>query len=118
MRISRARRRFAVAMLIGLVQSAKADVWRDAATGQPVASGPILPTRVGLLGEPGPHQGILPTVADPSRAFDPETGRNCVRVKSDCTPKRTAVSPPPASPSTPEVGMIVEPRIGGGLGGA
>lgn len=54
---------------------------------------------------------VLSDPGDPNRAYDPETGRNFAR---EACPPRTAVTPPP----TPQIGMVIEPHIGLGIGGA
>jgi hypothetical protein len=87
-------------------------IWKDAATGQTVASGPILSGRRDLdpsLARPGieagHYEGILADAGDPNRAFDPVTGRNFVR--DPCPSQRTTTTTPPPS----EQGTVV-PRTG------
>ena len=86
----------------GFVQQASAQVWRDGATGQVVASGPILPeSRATSTGQDIVIRGVRPEAGDPNRAFDPETGRNFVRgpCPPPYSPGRTT---PPTTKSPPE----------------
>lgn len=84
--------------------------WIDTKTGQPVGELPI-------IAGPGEHPFgtgyhiVYPDISDPKRAYDPDTKRNFAR--EVCSP-RTATAPQ----STPQVGMVVEPRIGIGGGGS
>lgn len=90
--------------------------WKDAATGKPVSSGPIVGVvQVGLTPGKNVPRAVRPEIGDPNRAFDSETGRNFVR--GPCRQTRTATAPPPA-PLTPQVGMVIEPKISIGLGGS
>lgn len=81
------------AVLVCLVgaSGAYAQAWHDSATGQPVASGPILtgrrdidPSLAGPGIEAGHFEGILPDVGDPNHAYDPVTGRNFFFDRNQC----------------------------------
>jgi hypothetical protein len=104
--------------------------WKNAATGRTVPSGPIVGqvqvagSRPQPAGGPGFRQydpairpgdnvpvAVRPEIGDPNRAFDPASGRNFVRVP--CRPTTTTTVP-----STPQIGMVVEPKIGVGIGGS
>src|SRR6266849_6214072 len=104
--------------IAAFTHTALAQVWRDAATGEPVASGPILdPIRPGSSifsgDEPYYYRAVLPNPrGDTNRAFDPRTGRTFVR--SPCHSTETATVPTP----TPQIGMVIEPKISIGLGGS
>jgi len=85
-------------------------VWRDAATGQAVASGP-LQTVSPVVGQPY-YRGVLPSAADPNTAFDPETGRNFVSVP--CPPPTQTTKPSPTTTvTTPEENKKVALQIRG-----
>jgi hypothetical protein len=86
----------------GVALTASAEpVWRDAATGQAVASGPIF-NKVGatVTGADIVQRGVLSDPGDPNRAHDPVTGRNFVR--GPCRPAETTTGVPgggrPAAP--------------------
>jgi len=86
------------AQAIASIENPCGCVWRDAKTGEPVGSGPFMtvnpfPGR----GEPY-YRGILPDAADPSTAFDPQTGRNFFKVPC---PKKTVMTPQQESPNSP-----------------
>lgn len=70
-------------------------VWKDAASGKPVPSGPIVQRIEGLLGAKFYFEGILPDAGDPNRAFDPVSGRNFVRKKCPAKKPKTIEQPPP-----------------------
>jgi hypothetical protein len=72
--------------------------WIDTKTLKTVASWPSIGGRV--------IRGM-----DPNNAYDPETGRNFAR--EPCRPRAAA-----AAPTTPQVGMIFEPKISVGGGGS
>ena len=75
-------------------------VWRDAKTGEPVASGPILPTGQTVPFQPA-FRAVLPSAGDPTTAFDPESGRNFV--KAPCPPPTQTTKPSPTTTvTTPE----------------
>ncbi|HVT55980.1 MAG TPA: hypothetical protein VHD34_08025, partial [Xanthobacteraceae bacterium] len=79
----------------GFAEKAQAQ-WIDAATGKPVASGPMLAqksypgggVRPGI--EAGKLEGIPPNADDPNHAFDPVSGRNFFFDRRTCQWKDSA----------------------------
>jgi hypothetical protein len=90
-------------------------VWIDAKTGQPVASGPVFPFQHPTpgfgAGTTTIFRGILSAAGtDPNRVFDPETGRNFVRIQSDCPPKPKTTEQPPTGN---QVGSVPPLKLNG-----
>ncbi len=81
--------------------------WIDVKTGKSVVSRPV------LLNDPNDYSKgvrvVKTNIGDPKRAYDPVSGRNFAL--QPCP--KTAV---PAT--TPQVGMVIEPHVGIGIGGS
>jgi hypothetical protein len=92
-------------------------VWRDAKTGEPVASGPILQAGITLTNQPV-DRAVRTDPADRNTAFDPESGRNFVLVP--CPPQTATTTPPTSVARGPgTTGMGFTPTIQlRGFGGA
>ena len=90
-------------------------VWRDVATGEPVASGPILPAGTTIMTNQPVDRAVRPTLGADT-VFDPESGRNFVLVP--CPPPTQTTTPPPATTgTTPEQNKRVALQLRG-FGGA
>jgi len=78
--------------------------WVDVKTGRCVRTAPLSGANLG-----GTHAAQM-SDANTTTAFNPATGQNFARVPC---PSEAATQP-----TSPEVGMVIEPKIGGGLGGS